>query len=324
MGCHRSGTNLLYDMLLSSGGFAVYRGYLPVHKLLVPRFGRLDKPANRKAMMQTWLRSKGFRRSGLDAAELTEQVLSKCRSGGDFLRLVMQGIATRQNAARWALYDPDAVLHLPSIKADLPEALFVHIIRDGRDIALSLRKMGGFNPFPWGRSSRSLEETALYWEWMVSSGRKYGRQIQEDYYEIHYEDLVSRPQATLSALGQFLHHDLDYGRIQACGQGRLRETNSSFKDDPGPPPLNRWQQKLSAAEVASLERLIGPCLEELGYRLSAPEPERRRDLSARCKHALFLALLSAKLWLKTESPAGRFSDLSVLELSDALSGTDKA
>ena len=41
MGCHRSGTNLLYDMLLSSGGFALYRGYLPIYKVLVPRFGRI-------------------------------------------------------------------------------------------------------------------------------------------------------------------------------------------------------------------------------------------------------------------------------------------
>ena len=41
MGCHRSGTNLLYDILLSAGGFAVYRGYLPVYEILLPRFGSL-------------------------------------------------------------------------------------------------------------------------------------------------------------------------------------------------------------------------------------------------------------------------------------------
>src|SRR5579872_1636455 len=36
MGCHRSGTNFLYDTLLSAGGFAIYRGYLPVYKILTP------------------------------------------------------------------------------------------------------------------------------------------------------------------------------------------------------------------------------------------------------------------------------------------------
>src|SRR5499433_4393140 len=72
MGCHRSGTNLLYDTLLSAGGFAVYRGYLPVYKMLIPRFGSLNSLANRNRLMKTWLRSKGFRRSGLDPQLLTE------------------------------------------------------------------------------------------------------------------------------------------------------------------------------------------------------------------------------------------------------------
>src|SRR5213080_1339511 len=75
MGCHRSGTNLLYDTLLSAGGFTIYRGYLPVYKMLIPRFGRLDRVQNRKKLMQTWLRSKGFRRSGLDAEQLRGKIL---------------------------------------------------------------------------------------------------------------------------------------------------------------------------------------------------------------------------------------------------------
>src|SRR5580692_11263995 len=81
IGCHRSGTNLLYDTLLSAGGFAIYRGYLPVYKMLIPRFGNLSKPDNRNKLLQTWLRSKGFRRSGLDAGQLTARVMNQCRRG---------------------------------------------------------------------------------------------------------------------------------------------------------------------------------------------------------------------------------------------------
>ena len=44
MGCHRSGTNLLYDTLLSAGGFAIYRGSLPLYELLIPRFGSRHEP----------------------------------------------------------------------------------------------------------------------------------------------------------------------------------------------------------------------------------------------------------------------------------------
>lgn len=53
-------------MLLSSGGFAIYRGYLPIYKKLIPRYGSMQSRANREKIFATWLRSKGFRRYGFD------------------------------------------------------------------------------------------------------------------------------------------------------------------------------------------------------------------------------------------------------------------
>ena len=108
----------------------------------------------------------------------------------------------------------------------------MHIIRDGRDIALSLKKMGGFAPLPWDRSeTRSLLATAMYWEWMVRKGREYGKAFPDDYIEVHYEELVTNPGETLASLGRFLDHDLDYERIRNAALGRLRETNSSFREE---------------------------------------------------------------------------------------------
>src|ERR1019366_4419612 len=49
---------------------------------------------------------------------------------------------------------------LATIMKEIPEALFVHIIRDGCDIALSLRKLGDFNPFPWSRRPAALPPVA--------------------------------------------------------------------------------------------------------------------------------------------------------------------
>jgi hypothetical protein len=320
MGCHRSGTNLLYDTLLSAGGFAVYRGYLPVYKMLIPRCGSLSKPENRKKLMEIWLRSKGFRKSGLDSEQLTARVLRDCRTGGDFIRAVMDEIARQQNAARWALYDADNVLYVSRIKADIPEALFVHIVRDGRDVALSLRKMGEFRPLPWNRRPGTLLETALYWQWMVRKGQEYGRQIPEDYIEVHYEDLVSAPAETLATLGQFLDHDLDPERISRAGLGRVREPNSSFQKEESQQnrykPINRWKDKLSRPEVAGIEALVGNCLEQLGYGLTVPEEERKLSLKERCLRAAYPGFLNAKLWLKVETPVGRLANLAPLELAD--------
>src|SRR5947208_2099037 len=99
-GCHRSGTNLVYDTLLSAGGFAVYRGYLPIYKTLIPHFGRLDNSRSRKQIVDTWVRSKGFARSGLSAPELSAKLLADCRTGGDFLRIVMSEIARSQGVEK--------------------------------------------------------------------------------------------------------------------------------------------------------------------------------------------------------------------------------
>jgi hypothetical protein len=319
MGCHRSGTNLLYDTLLSAGGFAVYRGYLPIYKMLIPRFGSLAKLDNRKRAMETWVRSQGFRRSGLDAEQLTAKVLDECRTGGDFIRIVMNDIARNQNVARWAVYDPDNLLHIPSIKAEIPEALFVHIIRDGRDVALSLSKMGGFKPLPWNRKAKALLPTALYWEWMVREGRQHGLRVPADYVEVRYEQLVSEPRTTLSALAEFLHHDLNYDRILESSLGRLRESNSSFLEETDRlRPINRWKQNLSKQEINSVEALIGEYLEELGYPLSLPGKARMQSLRHKCMRAFYINLLNTKLWLKTRTPAGRLANLEALTLSDSI------
>lgn len=323
IGCHRSGTNLLYDTLLSAGDFAVYRGYLPVYKMLVPRFGSLAERDNRSKMLHAWVHSKGFRRSGLDAEQLTVRVLDECRSGGDFIRIVMGEIARAQNVRRWVLYDPDNLLYIPRIKADIPEALFIHIIRDGRDVALSLSTIGGFKPLPWNPKAKGLLPTALYWEWMVRQGRRSGLRLPADYFEVRYEELVSDPRTTLRKLGEFLDHDLDYDRIQNTGLGRLREPNSSFSGhNDGRNPVNRWKEKLSGREVASLEAMVGEYLEELGYSLSTPPEARTPGLRQKCTRAFYFDLLNSKLWLKTHTPAGRLANLEALQISDSIESTE--
>ena len=314
MGCHRSGTNLLYDMLLSAGGFAVYRGYLPVYKILIPRFGKLDKLSNRKKILEAWLLSKGFRRSGLAAEFVRDKILNECKNGGDFIRATMDEVMRQQQATRWAFYDPDAVLYVPTIKAEIPDAIFVHILRDGRDIALSLKKMGGFRPFPWNRRQLGLLETALYWEWMVRRGRYHGSRIPSDYIEIHYEELVSAPNQVLKKLGAFIEHDLDYNRIQQTALGRISESNSSFLADAKERrgnPVNRWKERLTPQEIVRLEAAIGDALRDFGYELTSPANPTFRQ---QWRRSFYATLLDTKLFLKTRTRFGRFANLSALEL----------
>ena len=154
LGYPRSGTTVLYHMLLSAGNFAVYRAESNVFNQLVPRFRGMRSSADRKELLDVWLRSKLFRVSGLDAREISARIMRDCRSGGDFLRILMQETARQQAVARWADCTPEHILYMEQIKREIPDALFIHIIRDGRDVALSYAKQGWSFPLPWDRHDR--------------------------------------------------------------------------------------------------------------------------------------------------------------------------
>jgi hypothetical protein len=86
-------------------------------------------------------------------------------------------------------------MYMRAIKRDVPDALFVHVIRDGRDAALSMKKQHGDDDLWWARGE-SLFAWALLWRWTVRKGRRDGRLFPGDYTEVRYEDLVSSPEKT--------------------------------------------------------------------------------------------------------------------------------
>ena len=176
LGCGRSGTTLLYHMILSAGDFAVYRTESNVINLLEPRFGNLSIRRNREKLMDAWINSKLFWVSGLNADEIRNKVLQECRNGGDFLRIIMGEMARQQGVRRWADCTPEHLLYMPRIKETIPDALIIHIIRDGRDVALSTDKLGYIKRAPWDNMP-SVMVAGLYWEWMVRRGREDGRKL---------------------------------------------------------------------------------------------------------------------------------------------------
>ena len=313
LGCVRSGTKLLYHMLLSSGSFCVYRTESNVFNLLGFKFGNLRHRKNRQRLLDAWLRSKLFRRSELQADEIAPQILENCRNEGDFLRILMETISRKQGVKRWAETTPQHLLYLPLIKKLIPDALIVHIVRDGRDVAVSLKKIGWIRPFPWDRKG-SLLVSGLFWKWMVLKGRNYGRKMGPDYMEVRYEELVEKPRETLAEISKFIDEDLDYDRILTQPMDSLKSPNSSFRGDEnlqGLRPVGRWKTLLSPAEVSELEAGIGDLLTDLDYPLAAP---RKEGLAVRFKALTYLAFFNLKEWLKSHTPLGRTADVAQMEI----------
>ncbi len=307
VGCPRSGTTFLYDTILSSGNFAVYLVESDVFNRIAPVFGdlRLRFKDNRAKLMNMWLQSDHFKRTGLAPRDISAEFLSDCRNAGDFLRIVMERTAQKQGLERWADNTPSHVLHIPRIKKTIPNALFIHIVRDGRDVATSLSHLGWpFEPrCPWDRD-HGLLISALFWEWMVRKGREGGRQIGSDYLEVRYEDLVHRPRETLKVLSEFIHHDLNYERIQQNGIGTVRRPNSSFSGAASSDtfkPIGRWKG-LEPAEAERMEALLAPLLQDLGYDVNR---SARLDFTAQRMRAFYRVYRELK-WTIKRSPFGRF------------------
>ena len=317
VGCPRSGTSFLYHLLLSAGGFAEFHTQMNVYDVLEPIYGDLSVRRNKEAAIREWLQSKAFRVSGLEAIEIEAKVLAECQGAGDFLRIIMEEVARKQGVNRWIDSTPTNVPHMLRIHRDFPDALFVHIIRDARDVALSLDKRSWSRPLPWD-GKKSLLAAGLYWEWIVRKGRQLGIALKPSYIEVRYEELVQQPKETLAVIGSFLHEDLDYERIQKASIGSVKKPLTSFKEDLQQgrfTPVGRWKDKFPPDQLIEFERLIGAYLQELGYPLFTEPAQLNHNLSTKRIRAIYTAFYECKQWAKIHTPLSRlmvnYSDILI-------------
>lgn len=185
---------------------------------------------------------------------------------------------------RWGDKTPKYVLHVRDIHKALPEARFLHILRDGRDVAVSLRPL-------WFSPGESMEALAGMWSSHITRARAEGLG-RPFYLEVRYEDLIADPARELRRICGFL--DLPYDprmlEYHQTARGRLEEvvtrrapdgTVIITKDErlrlhrfTSQPPevtrIGRFQAELSREEVAAYEAVAGGLLEELGYARSGP------------------------------------------------------
>jgi Sulfotransferase family len=307
VGCPRSGTSFLYHLLLSAGGFAEFHTQMNVFDVLEPIYGDLGRAAKREAATKNWLASKAFDVSGLKAEEIEREIASRCQGASDFLRIIMEAVAQKQNVGRWVDSTPTNVPHMLRIAHDFPAAKFVHIIRDPRDVVLSLDKRGWTRPLPWDRS-RSLLAAGVYWEWIVRLARRYGAVLgPRRYQEVRYESLVNDQPKALNDLGEFLDHDLDYDRIQNSKVGSVKNPLTSFKEDLGKGefmPVGRWRTKFPPDQLKQFEALVGKYMNELDYQLSTEHTNTSVSLFGfRSIYRMFYPL---KQWAKVNTPLSRW------------------
>jgi hypothetical protein len=202
------------------------------------------------------------------------------------------------------------LLYLPLIKKVVPDALIVHIIRDGRDVTASLHRIGWIRPLPWDRA-RAYLAPAIFWRWIVSKGRRYGQAMGGDYLEVHYEDLVLNPREALARIGKFIEQDLDYDHIQQNALGSLQNPNSSFRGDgqeAEAKTIGRFKTMFQPEQIRNIESLDGDLLEATGYTLTTPTEKLHPSFSVRFMNFLYPLYFDFKLWLKSDTPLARIAN----------------
>lgn len=200
-------------------------------------------------------------------------LLRQTGSQAEFIDEFFRRYAARQNKARWAEKTPRNVHCIEFIFEHFPHARFIHMIRDGRDTACSLRthprhkvvngtlvKLDTWHP---------LETCISRWVTDVRAGISHREDTR--YLEVRYEDLVSEPRETLERVFAFIEEPFDdrvlkYHEVQ----GQSRDV-TNFPQNPEATgeiytrAISRWEQELSADEVRLFKQMAGPLLIETGY-----------------------------------------------------------
>jgi hypothetical protein len=304
VGCPRSGTTLLYSMLVAAGGFACYRKETHFYEI-APRFPDLASPAARDRFLREFLAGYLGHVPGLAVEPMIRAALDESTTTGQFLPHLMARITEAQRMDRWLEGTPAHVLWMKAIKASVPDALFVHVIRDGRDCALSTARQHWAAPLGLDRR-RGTGVAALYWEWMVRAGRAYGRRNAADYDEVRFEALVGEPQRALERVGRFIGQTLDFERITQGRVHALKRPNTSFREERARGafnPVGRWKAPDVADDVAVCERLVGPYLDSLEYERAFPK--ERAGLTEMRMRLMYMTYFRMKHVAKAHTPLGR-------------------
>jgi hypothetical protein len=272
VGAQRSGTTMLRLMLNQHSRLCVpfESVFIPTFYRRLTEFGYLGQTANMQRLLDEiaadpWVikgklipdKSSVLGRSPRDYAELVDAIFTT--------------LASSQGKTRWGDKTPTYVLDIDVLWDMFPGCRIVHLVRDGRDVAQSLRHLS------WG--SRNLLKTAADWRWKVMLGRKMGRMIPDNYLEIRYEDLVTNPEATLRVICDHLggitfeREMLNYSDTakDSMPEASLRWHLSSVSK-PDKSKVLQWKERLSVNDQILFDEVAGDALELFGYERAAHKP----------------------------------------------------
>jgi len=283
VGCARSGTTLLLRMINAHPQITIMREAHWISRVLEERRDLTPEGLVKPELIPYLCSDPKFARLHVAAEEL----LGLLRRGQpvsfpDLVARIFDLYGQDKGKALVGNKTPSVVRRIPTFHTLWPSARFIHLIRDGRDVCLSMadwrkaqqKKPGIF--VTW--KDDPVSTTALWWELSVRLGREVGNSLgRELYYEMRYESLVSNPAKECAALCGFLGVPYD--------EAMLRFHESRTRTKPGrdakhgwlpiTPGLRDWRSQMLGEDLERFEAAAGELLDELGYgrAVQRPRPE---------------------------------------------------
>jgi hypothetical protein len=294
VGCARSGTTLLRRMVDAHPQIAITRETHWISKRFERREGVTPDGLVTPELLSRLLSYEKFTRMRLDQDKLEGLVAGEEPVPyAGFVTGVFDLYGKVQGKRLVGDKTPAYVRSIPTLHGLWPDARFVHIVRDGRDVALSAvnwdRSYKLANRFStW--TEHPITTAAVWWEWLVRLGCEAGSPLGPDlYHEIRYEALVSEPEQTCEDLCAFL--DLPYDEAMLRFHERPPDPRFYAKQKRWRPisaGLRDWRSQMDAGEVECFEAAAGDLLDELGYTRAVPDPSGERLENAAAIRASFI------------------------------------
>lgn len=186
---------------------------------------------------------------------------------------------------------PEHTGHLPRIRQMFPEAKFVVLYRDGRDVASSLSRM------PWMTSNVYVNFVVwLYYHWVIQREKESN---PANLYFARYEDIVANPRRELAGILNFLELPYEPSVTEQHGNAEgipVREYAWKWRalQRIGTERIGAFRQELSMEEIEVLERVGKQALSALGYPL-VTDGDRKLTLAFLTKLTIHLAGFALQL-----------------------------
>jgi len=294
VGSPRSGTTLLKRMVDAHSEIAVTRETHWISKYYEHRTGLTEDGYVTKKLIPELLEYKRFPHLKLDPEKVRALYDKKERLHyRDFVTRVFDLYGKREHKRLVADKTPPYVRNIVLLHELWPNARYVHLIRDGRDVCLSMLKWRMAHRAAGRRSTWAedpVSTTALWWEWLIRLGREGGAEIPAGlYHEMQYEQLVAAPERELRAMCEFLDVAFD-DKMLRYHEGKTREgadlsANSAWL--PPTPGLRDWRTQMSAEDLERFEAAAGEMLDELGLERAVPNPSPAARQHAARMRSLF-------------------------------------